>query len=219
MLRNGTILRFSTTISYAARAKTNPFSRKTNVCAIFNEKTTINYYERTYAVLKLYSKRTMVMITQTKAGEPDAAPPSSAKDNAANSTFNNTCLPTQPHLIVTESCWKRIRQLSLKRGQSLSEMYLRVYVDAGGCSGFSYKFELDTTEVNHEDDIVFVGPEGARVVVDQGSYEFIKGSKIDYVQEMIKSNFEVKENPQSESACGCGSSFALKNFAKNPALD
>ena len=60
---------------------------------------------------------------------------------------------------------------------------------------------------------------GTEVVVDSSSFEFIKGSTIDYVQEMIHSKFAVTNNPQSESACGCGSSFAVKNFSVNPAKD
>jgi iron-sulfur cluster assembly accessory protein len=56
-------------------------------------------------------------------------------------------------------------------------------------------------------------------VVDSSSYELIKGSTVDYAQEMIRSSFAVVNNPQSESACGCGSSFAVKNFSSNPALD
>jgi iron-sulfur cluster assembly 2 len=60
---------------------------------------------------------------------------------------------------------------------------------------------------------------GVNVVVDSSSFELIKGSTIDYTQEMIRSSFAVVNNPQSESACGCGSSFAVKTFAKNPALD
>jgi iron-sulfur cluster assembly 2 len=47
----------------------------------------------------------------------------------------------------------------------------------------------------------------------------VKGSTIDFVQEMIRSSFAIVNNPQSESACGCGSSFAVKNFSQNPALD
>ena len=60
---------------------------------------------------------------------------------------------------------------------------------------------------------------GVDVLVDNGSFEFIKGSTVDFVQEMIHSKFSITNNPQSESACGCGSCFAVKNFASNPALD
>ena len=108
-----------------------------------------------------------------------------------------------------------------------SDLWLRLYVDAGGCSGFEYKFEVETTTDNEddeaflleEDDMIWVGPEGARVVVDAASLEFVRGATVDYVVEMIKSAFTVRENPQSEAACGCGSSFAVKNFSSNPALD
>ncbi|RYH18838.1 hypothetical protein EON65_26825 [archaeon] len=63
------------------------------------------------------------------------------------------------------------------------------------------------------------GKGDARVVVDSSSFELVKGATVDYVQEMIRSSFAVLNNPQSESACGCGSSFAVKNFASNPAKD
>ena len=58
---------------------------------------------------------------------------------------------------------------------------------------------------------------GTKVVVDSTSFDLIKGSTVDYVVEMIKSSFAITNNPQSESACGCGTSFAIKNFANNPA--
>lgn len=58
-----------------------------------------------------------------------------------------------------------------------------------------------------------------KVVVDEKSMELVKGSTVDFVQEMMRSSFAVLNNPQSESACGCGSSFAMKNFSVNPALD
>lgn len=126
-------------------------------------------------------------------------------------------------LTITDACYQRIRSLADKRNDvNLEDLYLRVYVDAGGCSGFQYKFELtlETDEaIDPDDDVVYENDDGARVVVDNSSLELIAGSKIDFVQEMIKSSFAVVENPQSESACGCGSSFAIKNFEANPALD
>ncbi len=60
---------------------------------------------------------------------------------------------------------------------------------------------------------------GSQVVVDKTSLELVKGATIEYQQDLMKSAFVVVDNPQSESACGCGSSFAVKNFGKNPALD
>mmetsp|Transcript_11995 Transcript_11995/g.19901 ORF Transcript_11995/g.19901 Transcript_11995/m.19901 type:complete len:220 (+) Transcript_11995:170-829(+) len=171
--------------------------------------------------------RSMVMITKTAAGTTplvsleDEAAVSAVVGAAAAPEFSSTNNSLED-LAITTSCFKRIESLASKRG-SLDELYLRVYVDAGGCSGFQYKFELtlDSDEAIEGDDVVYTddGGSGARVVVDPASLDFLRGSKIDFVQEMIKSSFAVVDNPQSESACGCGSSFAVKNFSANPALD
>jgi iron-sulfur cluster assembly accessory protein len=119
-------------------------------------------------------------------------------------------------LIVTKNCVKRIQQL--KERANNKNLYLRLTVEGGGCSGFQYIFKMDDSQISGEDDNVFA-KEDANVVVDHSSYELVKGATIDFVQEMIRSSFAVVNNPQSESACGCGSSFAVKNFANNPALD
>jgi iron-sulfur cluster assembly accessory protein len=63
------------------------------------------------------------------------------------------------------------------------------------------------------------GRDGAQVVLDQQSLELMRGATLDFVQEMIRSSFAVLNNPNSESACGCGTSFAVKAFAQNPAID
>jgi iron-sulfur cluster assembly accessory protein len=118
-------------------------------------------------------------------------------------------------LIVTKSCAKRIQ--ALKATASQPDLRLRISVEGGGCSGFQYKFEMDVEELE-EDDMIFQR-DGCEVVVDESSFDLIRGSTIDYEQELIRSAFAVVNNPQSESACGCGSSFALKNFEANPALD
>ena len=90
-------------------------------------------------------------------------------------------------------------------------------MDAGGCSGFQYQFEVATHDeepVDPEEDIEFhVGD--SSVVIDSDSLELLRGSTVDYVTEMIRSGFQVVDNPLSESACGCGSSFAIKNFEAN----
>lgn len=85
--------------------------------------------------------------------------------------------------------------------------YLRLRVDGGGCSGFQYKFELDTEK--HEDDAVFEKA-GAKLIIDETSLDLVRGSTIDFVEEMISSSFQVVSNPNSESNCGCGASFAPK---------
>lgn len=77
---------------------------------------------------------------------------------------------------------------------------------------------MEDTPIDKEEDIVFQRDD-AKVIVDQSSFELVRGATIDYVQEMMRSAFTVSNNPQSENACGCGSSFALKNFSANPARD
>eukprot|EP00619_Florenciella_sp_RCC1007_P006263 CAMPEP_0205904804 /NCGR_PEP_ID=MMETSP1325-20131115/953_1 /ASSEMBLY_ACC=CAM_ASM_000708 /TAXON_ID=236786 /ORGANISM="Florenciella sp., Strain RCC1007" /LENGTH=205 /DNA_ID=CAMNT_0053270631 /DNA_START=10 /DNA_END=627 /DNA_ORIENTATION=+ len=116
-------------------------------------------------------------------------------------------------VVVTRSCAQRIKQL---QGET-PDLKLRISVDGGGCSGFQYVFDLDGEPIG-ADDCVFER-DGAQVVIDEASLEFVKGATVDYVEEMIRSSFAVINNPNSESACGCGSSFALKAFEANPALD
>ena len=164
--------------------------------------------------------RSMSMVTKTTVGSisiDDASKLSVPTPTASAPSFSQSAIVTD-ELCVSKSCIQRIRALAAKRQDPC---YLRVFVDAGGCSGFQYKFDIthDKDEpVDPVEDVVFES-DGARVVVDVASLDFLKGSTIDFVQEMIKSSFAVVDNPQSESACGCGSSFALKNFQSNPAHD
>ena len=180
------------------------------------------------------SSRSFVTVTQTSASEKSTPFPDALNDNNSTSTSSETLSNVEDNggLIITSSCASRIRQLASSRPNP-DLVYLRLYVDAGGCSGFQYKFLLLSEDNSHnnddndeeedgtidpEEDIIFT-KDGMRVVVDQTSLDLLRGSTIDYVQEMIRSSFAVVGNPQSESACGCGSSFAVKNFEANPALD
>lgn len=82
---------------------------------------------------------------------------------------------------------------------------LRVAVDGGGCSGFQYRFDLvDTVE---EDDLK-VERDGAAALVDVVSLALLKGSEIDFVDELAGAEFRVR-NPNAKSSCGCGVSFSI----------
>ncbi len=129
---------------------------------------------------------------------------------------SNTLEALDNNLIITKGCVNRIKQLRKKNENN--DLKLRIQVDSGGCSGFQYVFEMEGEDIDDEEDLVFKR-DGVAVVVDEGSFQYIKGSTIDFEQELIRSAFAVVNNPQSESACGCGSSFAVKNFESNPALD
>jgi iron-sulfur cluster assembly accessory protein len=76
---------------------------------------------------------------------------------------------------------------------------------AGGCSGFQYRFELDTAQ--QADDLV-IERAGARVVVDPVSLDLLAGGELDFTDELMGSHFAVR-NPNAKSACGCGTSFSV----------
>lgn len=104
-------------------------------------------------------------------------------------------------LQVTDRCADQIRSVA-DEGE-----FLRIEVAGGGCSGFQYKFDVDS--VLNEDDIV-VAKNGSRVVVDKTSLDLIRGAVIDYKEELIRNSFYVSNNPKAEKGCSCGASFTLK---------
>ena len=83
--------------------------------------------------------------------------------------------------------------------------YFRITVLGGGCAGFQYKFDFDNSKKN---DDVIIKTKKVNILIDNTSLNFIKGSKIDYVTELIGSSFKIK-NPQAASSCGCGTSFSI----------
>jgi iron-sulfur cluster assembly accessory protein len=82
---------------------------------------------------------------------------------------------------------------------------LRVSVEGGGCSGFQYKFGMEHAKA--DDDLV-IAHEGATVLIDPVSQQYMAGSEIDFVDDLIGAAFKVK-NPKATASCGCGTSFAL----------
>ncbi len=103
---------------------------------------------------------------------------------------------------LTASAAKRINAILAKNADAAM---LRVAVDGGGCSGFSYRFELEPGA--NEDDLV-IERDGARVAIDEMSLEFLRGSEIDFSEELIGAAFRIN-NPNATAACGCGTSFSI----------
>lgn len=104
-------------------------------------------------------------------------------------------------LKVTNECIKRLQAICNQ------DEFLRLSVESGGCSGFQYKFELDTNV--SKDDCVFE-KQGVKIVVDNTSLDYVKGSTVDYEQQLIKAAFKLIENPKAQDGCSCGASFSVK---------
>jgi iron-sulfur cluster assembly accessory protein len=106
------------------------------------------------------------------------------------------------NVTVSARAARRIGEI-LKR-ESAGAM-LRVSVEGGGCSGFQYRFD---TERQRADDDVVIEQSGATVLIDPVSLDYMAGSEIDFVDDLIGSSFKVN-NPKATASCGCGTSFAL----------
>ncbi|HWU80648.1 MAG TPA: iron-sulfur cluster insertion protein ErpA [Caulobacter sp.] len=109
---------------------------------------------------------------------------------------------TQPDLTLSENAARRIKSIAASEGRPLM---LRVAVDGGGCSGFQYRFDLvDSVEA----DDLRIERDGAAALVDVVSLALLKGSEIDFVDELAGAEFRVR-NPNAKSSCGCGVSFSI----------
>ncbi len=102
---------------------------------------------------------------------------------------------------ITEKAQIHIAAI-LKKDKS---KFFRITVLGGGCAGFQYKFDFDNSITNK--DIVIKSPK-VTILIDDISLNLIKGSKIDYISELVGSSFKIT-NPQASSSCGCGTSFSV----------
>ena len=108
------------------------------------------------------------------------------------------------NITLTDSAAKRI--LELRKKKNNDKLMLRVTVLGGGCSGFQYSIELD--DQKNEDDQTFEQG-GATLVTDSTSLPFLVGAEVDFISNMMKSEFKI-HNPNAAAGCGCGASFAVK---------
>ena len=103
---------------------------------------------------------------------------------------------------LTETAAKQVKKLMQE--QKLEQVFLRMGVKGGGCSGLSYSLEFDTEKGKHDKTFEI---DGVPVVVDAKSYLYLNGTTLDYVTEGLTGGFTFV-NPNAKSSCGCGTSFS-----------
>ena len=103
---------------------------------------------------------------------------------------------------LTTSAARRVAWIAERQSKPA---ILRLAVDGGGCAGFTYKFEL-AEEADADDEIAVT--DGVKLVVDPVSLDLVRGSAVDFVEDLGGAAFKVL-NPNAQSGCGCGSSFSV----------
>ena len=109
---------------------------------------------------------------------------------------------SEPAISLTESAARRVAWIAKRQS---APAILRLSVDGGGCAGFTYKFDL--AEAALADDTVAEN-DGVTLVVDPISLDLVRGSAVDFVEDLGGAAFKVT-NPNAASGCGCGSSFSV----------
>jgi len=108
---------------------------------------------------------------------------------------------TQAAIQLTPSAARRVAAIAAKQAKPA---VLRLAVEGGGCAGFNYKFALGEPEAEDTSAVT----DGVRLVVDPVTLDLVRGSAVDFVEDMGGSAFKVT-NPNAASGCGCGSSFSI----------
>ena len=104
---------------------------------------------------------------------------------------------------ISDSAKQKIKELLLEENNP--NLFLRTFVQGGGCSGMQYGFTFD--EQQNDDD--FEIPLGEfKVLIDSVSMQYLQGTEIDYKEDIAGSQFNIK-NPNAQTTCGCGSSFSM----------
>jgi iron-sulfur cluster assembly accessory protein len=104
-------------------------------------------------------------------------------------------------ITMTERAARRIGEILKSEPGAM----LRLSVLGGGCSGFQYKFDV---ERDRADDDVTIARDGVTMLVDSVSLQYLAGSEVDFVDDLIGASFKVN-NPKAKASCGCGTSFSL----------
>lgn len=107
------------------------------------------------------------------------------------------------NITISERCAEKVKDLLAEENNP--NLKLRVFVQGGGCSGFSYGFTFDET-VNEDD--WSMERDAVHFLVDSMSYQYLEGAEIDYKEDLMSSEFVIR-NPNAQTTCGCGSSFSV----------
>lgn len=116
-------------------------------------------------------------------------------------------------ITITELAAEKLTEML--EAEENPQMFLRVGVKEGGCSGFSYGMGFDD-EQNEDDTVLEL--QGMKVAVDADSAKYLRGLIIDYKESAMSGGFTI-DNPNATATCGCGSSFRTATAAGNPAAD
>jgi iron-sulfur cluster assembly accessory protein len=109
---------------------------------------------------------------------------------------------SEAQITLTKNAAKRVAWIAERQSRPA---ILRLAVDGGGCAGFTYKFDLADAQ-DGEDTVVET--DGVKLVVDPISLDLVRGSAVDFVEDLGGAAFRVT-NPNAQSGCGCGSSFSV----------
>lgn len=123
--------------------------------------------------------------------------------NSSVQTFDPASDANNMVLNFTKAAALKVK--GLVEGEENLELKLRIYITGGGCSGFQYGFTFD--EQNQEGDTI-IEREGARLVVDYLSLQYLQGATVDYEEGVSGAHFVIS-NPNAKTTCGCGSSFSV----------
>lgn len=107
-------------------------------------------------------------------------------------------------LVFHSAAAKKVKEVLDEENNLEEDISLRIFVQGGGCSGLQYGFTFD----NKNEDDTEVVTDGVALVVDPLSFQYLDGAEVDYSADLFSSQFIVR-NPNTQTTCGCGSSFAV----------
>ena len=105
-------------------------------------------------------------------------------------------------MTLDESAIAKVRDILAEENNP--DLKLRVFVQGGGCAGFSYGFTLDEDQTDDDFEQVY---DNVKILVDSMSWQYVQGATIRYKEDLMGASFTI-DNPNASTTCGCGSSFA-----------